>query len=441
MNTSNIDLNALYFEYKVLTKITGEPTFAKLHVLFRELKANAAAVPCTLAGGANGYLGMLVSAAQYQLIAPGTPFIPPPQPRPLVINPTDTQYQIMIAKTMYETALREHQAYVLLQRSLIALVQEAIQSKYTNAVRNRITGQLPGDIRLLKNHLFSTYGKINGQELQQKYDDTIKLPYSITDPIDDIFNAVEDLCEIAEFAESPYSPRQQVNIGYLIVNRQPIFRGDVRKWMRKPLVDKTWVNFITHFRQAHQELRDTDASMEELGYQSANAIVEQIVDRLREEDQQHPPPIAAPYYDIPPGYNPPPEYEAPPPPPTLPPAPLPPTAPQQQANAVVPADPNTAVLAAMMANMQMMHDSMHQNFNGRSGGRGRGRGGQRGRGRGRGRGGNRNASQRTNLYCHTHGNCAHSSNECQTPAEGHQNDATFTNMMGGSNNRCFWMNP
>ena len=284
MNTSNINLNDLYFEYKVLTKIVGEPTFDKLHVLFRELKANAAAVPCTLAGGANGYLGMLVGATQYQTVAPGTPFVAPPQPGALVIDPTDTQYQIMIAKTLYETALREHQTYVLLQRSLIAQVQEAIQTKYTNAIRNRITGQLPGDIRLLKNHLFSTYGKINEQELQTKYDETIKLSYSVSDPIDDIFNAVEDLCEIAEFADTPYSPRQQVNIGYLIVNRQPIFRGDVRKWMRKSLVDKTWIHFMAHFRQAHQELRDTDASMEELGYQSANAIVEQIVDRLREED-------------------------------------------------------------------------------------------------------------------------------------------------------------
>ena len=109
MNISNINLNELYFEYKVLTKIIGEPTFDKLHVILRELKANTAAVPCTLAGGANGYLGMLVSAAQYQTVAPGTPFMRPPQPGALVIDPTDTQYQIMIAKTQYETALRKHQ--------------------------------------------------------------------------------------------------------------------------------------------------------------------------------------------------------------------------------------------------------------------------------------------------------------------------------------------
>ena len=395
MNTSNINLNQLYFEYKVLTKIVREPTFDDLHVLFRELKANVAAVPCTLAGGANGYLGMLISEAQYETVAPGTPFVPPPQPGVLVIDPAYTQYQIMIAKTQYETALREHQTYVLLQRSLIALVQEAIAPKYTNAIRNRVTGQLPGDIRLLTNHLFSTYGKINEQELQTKYDETTKMSYSVSEPIDDIFNAVEDLCEIAEFAETPYSSRQQVNIGYLIVNKQPIFRSDVRKWMRKPTVDKTWLNFMAHFRQAHQELRDTDTSMEEIGFQTANAIVEQIVDRLRAEEVEGNMNMLPPGYEQnlvgpPPGFATPPGYEQPPPPPPPPPPPhhptnvplLPPT--QQQANAILPiVDPNTAVLNAMMANMRMMHDNMHQNFQGR--GRGRGRVYDRGQGRGRGR--------------------------------------------------------
>ena len=139
MNTSNINLNQLYFEYKVLTKIVREPTFDDLHDLFRELKANVAAVPCTLTGGANGYLGMLVSAAQYETVTPGTPFVPPPQPGVMIINPTYIQYQIMIAKTQYKTALQEHQTYVLLQRLLIALVQEAIAPKYINAIRNRIT--------------------------------------------------------------------------------------------------------------------------------------------------------------------------------------------------------------------------------------------------------------------------------------------------------------
>ena len=73
-------------------------------------------------------------------------------------------------------------------------------------------------MRILKNHLFDTYGKINENKLQEKYDTTLKISYNISDPIDYIFNAVEDLCKIAELANNPYSERQQVKIGFLILN-------------------------------------------------------------------------------------------------------------------------------------------------------------------------------------------------------------------------------
>ena len=129
-----------------------------------------------------------------------------------------------MAKRQYDAALREHHTYILMQISLIALVQHAVQSKYTNAVQNNITGQLPVDIWLLKTHLFDTYGRINENEPKTKYDKTTKLKYNLSDQIDDIFNSFEDLCKIAELANLPYSARKQVNIGYLIVFKKPIFK-------------------------------------------------------------------------------------------------------------------------------------------------------------------------------------------------------------------------
>ena len=96
--TANINLKKLYFKYKVLTKIIGESTFDKLHKMFRQLKANIAAVPCTLGGGLNRYLRMLVSAAHYKIVAPGSPFVPPPIPGALVSDLEYTQYQIAICQ-------------------------------------------------------------------------------------------------------------------------------------------------------------------------------------------------------------------------------------------------------------------------------------------------------------------------------------------------------
>ena len=35
-------------------------------------------------------------------------------------------------------------------------------------------------------------------------------------------------------------------------------------------------------------------------------------------------------------------------------------------------------------------------------------------------------------YCHTHGNCTHSSHDCKTPGKDHKEAASFGNMMRGN---------
>ena len=123
--------------------------------------------------------------------------------------------------------------------------------------------------------------------------------------------------------------------------------------MRKSSVNKTGTNFMTKFCQAHQELRNTNTKIDELGFQSSNAIVENIVKRLIEAEENEP-------------------VILPPPPPSNPQAI--PIQPQQQANAVIPPLYQTALIQTMMQNIMMMHDHMHQNYITGHHGQGHGRG-------------------------------------------------------------------
>ena len=59
-----------------------------------------------------------------------------------------------------------------------------------------------------------------------------------------------------------------------------------------------------------------------------------------------------------------------------------------------------------------------------------------GRGRDRARGRDQLGRRRGGQYCHTYGNYAHNSVDCETPGPTHNNAATFANMMGGSQNNC-----
>ena len=98
MSTTNINLNKLYFEYKVVPKIVGNPPLNALREILQRLKVNNVVMSSTLGEGANEYLGILVSAPAYARVAPVTPFVPPHMPGTLVITPIDTQYYIVMAK-------------------------------------------------------------------------------------------------------------------------------------------------------------------------------------------------------------------------------------------------------------------------------------------------------------------------------------------------------
>ena len=114
-------------------------------------------------------------------------------------------------------------------RARIQQVLEAIGLNYLTRIRNRVTGQVPADIRLLFSSLFAIYGKISANQLREKYDEVASMIYDITEPIEIIVNAVNDLSEITELAGRPYSPIQMVDLGYIVIAKQPIFRSNVRR--------------------------------------------------------------------------------------------------------------------------------------------------------------------------------------------------------------------
>jgi hypothetical protein len=58
---------------------------------------------------------------------------------------------------------------------------------------------------------------------------------------------------------------------------------------------------------------------------------------------------------------------------------------------------------------------------------------------GHGNSGGRGTNKQPPQYCWSHGNCAHNGTDCHTPAEGHTNDATYSNMQGSSKNKYHWL--
>ena len=84
MTIGAVDYAASYFKYKTPTPIQGTPTNKTLKRLKQELRANASSVETDLGGGDHGYLGLLLTDAEYAAVS-NDPFEAPEYPAALTI--------------------------------------------------------------------------------------------------------------------------------------------------------------------------------------------------------------------------------------------------------------------------------------------------------------------------------------------------------------------
>ena len=201
--------------------------------------------------------------------------------------------------------------------------------------------------------------------------------------------------------------------------------------MKRLLLQQMWPNCKLDFTTVHQELRDTDVTVDKLGFSSANAIIAQIVDQLRAEvllESELEPQIIT----------------------------TTPSSPSENlptANTVHSTSDSAIIslMASMMASMEEMRAQVNELYEKKRDGNGQfsprsryfhqERGYFNGHGRGRGCSPARGEcmSHRSGRYCHTHLNCAHMGRECETRAEGHKETASFYNMMVGLNLNYDWL--
>ena len=109
MTNSNINYCATYFKYPTPTPINGEPTNKSLKRLKTEPRANSSSVDTDLVGSDHGYLGLVLSDAEYARITPTpAPFVAPNYPAALVIPPTATAVEALHLRETHNEALRLH---------------------------------------------------------------------------------------------------------------------------------------------------------------------------------------------------------------------------------------------------------------------------------------------------------------------------------------------
>jgi hypothetical protein len=440
MASNGINYRETYFEFPELTKIHGEPTSESLFKLRNELKANAQSVYSHLSDGTHGHLALVLSDAQYAILT-NQPFTRPAHPGPLVIPAGTTAVMATAMKDAHVEQIRLFREVQGVEKALIQQIVQAVEAPYLIALRERSSNSLRGTVTDILEHLHTVYGRVSPQMLEDRDQELRNMTYNTKYPIDIVFNAVEDFVDFAELGHQPLTARQTIAKAYIILNKTRRFKTDITDWNRKPEVDKTWTNFKTHFRRAHQEFRETtDLTVEDSELQRNNAnLVQQVVDGLQQAMIDEPPTEESSDLLL------------------------------QMANSVTTQQQLTQQIQQMQQAMALLSSQVatqqqppqfpqyqpqfqqHQpplpsyppnNPFAPRGGRGRSSFGHQGRssfgtnGRGARGDGGRSRQRNTSIYCWTHGACGHTSAACLAKLPGHQDAATFANKLAGNTLRC-----
>jgi uncharacterized phage-associated protein len=368
-----------------------------------ELKTNALSVHSNLGGANHGHLGLLMTDEQYALVS-DTPYERPEHPGVLHIPNNATRVAADALKRAYDENLRVFHEVRGVEQALIQQIVTAVDEQYINAMKNRETGQFTGNVRQIFTYLQNTYGKISPSQLSQFEQEVSEMPYDPVTPVDNIFNKIEDLLEYGDLAQCPFSQPQAIAKAYNIINKTGKFRESVKAWNRLPAVQKTWINFKTHFREAHLELTETgELTVEQAGYGQAN-LVNEIVNRLSAEFN-HQANMTSDHTQT--------------------------SDDESQVDTANHATTDTILQQVLAQNQELMRMLTTPAFSRRNNRR-----------TGRPSTGPRQGQPRNPMpahfdkYCWTHGRGNHKGCDCNSKAPGHKDEATITNKMGGSCYAC-----
>ena len=413
-----IDYRSIYFAFPNLDPINGEPDADILIKLKNQLKANASSVPSNLGGGNHGHLGLVVTPQTYAMVS-NVPFDQPVHPGTLVIPAGTTGPMATVLREQHIENVRLFREVVGVEKALKQQILKAIEQDWLLAITDRHTQSLSGTVAQILEFLFETYGLVSTAMLENKEEALKGLDYHPRQPVDLVFNTIEDLVEYAEMANTPFSQAQIITKAYSKFNKTGLLSVAINEWNRKPAIQKTWIGLKTHFRQARKELKET--SGDTIGSSQLNETANLVQEVVEAVQQALLPADGAsdPTTDI-----------------------L-----QQVVNSASATTTTQQQLLQQIANLQQTVTQMQfqlnanqpdQNGGGGRGGGGRG-GGYPGRGRGAGRGAGRGLlryPRKYNLYCWTHGGCGHLGPACRDKQQGHQDAATFVSKMAGSIANC-----
>ena len=266
------------------------------------------------------------------------------------------------------------------------MIVNNIEEKYISALCHPITRYNTCTPLTLMQHIWTTYGKITTSDLTAN-EERMYASWNPPTSIETLYEQLTDGQQFASKGGETIHDSQLVRKGYEIIAKTGLFDEDCKEWRKKAEDQQTFENFKKNFTAADDDRRKNNATTGSSGY-SINTIEQIVHNEMNNILHQWMQPEVIPKQP-----------------------PIESTPPTESANTTTLEDIRDELIKLINNQQKKSQLPPYQ--------------------------GKINGENVT--YCWSHGitkNRRHNSKTCKRKKEGHQDDATLNNRMGGSNERC-----
>jgi hypothetical protein len=274
MTASTPDELIAGFPHSSLPKVTGEPTFEDLKVIWRQLNSNAVSVASYEGGGRHGHLGIIMAKEKYFALAVDV-FPVPNNPGPSAAVVAGMTAAVIPETTrLHKEATQVYRTYHTVDQAIKKLIIESFNDAYLSALSEKIVGYTNCTSLQLLTRVLTYYAMIAPTELTQNYE-RLNAPYDPNQPIETLFQQIQDARAFAVAGGHPYGAAMIVNMAYTLLFNTGLFPDACRAWQSRAIAVKTCAQFKLDFANARLEFRLTNQDAQRSVFHIVNMMIEQ----------------------------------------------------------------------------------------------------------------------------------------------------------------------
>ena len=261
-----------------VTKVHGQPTNQDIDHLEEELIAIASNFHSELGGGSHGHAGLLKSAAEYELLAPGTPFFFPANPGvyPQGNFPAAQRGQ---QEAEHNALIKQFQTCVGASKGLKDLILKAIDKDYLLELKEEGIAYLNVTPLQMLTHLWGTMEFVDVTALLAEFD----APWNAAEVPQKYFNRIEKARKKLVRANVQVDEQAMMAKALKSFKDAGDFNTAIHEWEVRPAAMQTYANLKILMNTEVTKLNWQDVTTERATWHgSANNVVEDMAQATEE---------------------------------------------------------------------------------------------------------------------------------------------------------------